>query len=116
MTVEIKVVPADPGDFHRLAAWLSELADVEVTHVERPPAPNAQGTVWDFLSVAVSSGGGAAAVMRALQVWIESRITKVTIEYPGGRIEAEGPHPGDELAKASATVVKMLETDEHRSK
>jgi membrane-associated two-gene conflict system component 1 (EACC1) len=80
MTVELRVHLTDSGQLDDLGKWLDGPAGVVVRTVSRPPEPNSQGTVWDFLSVVCAAGGPVVAAVRALQLWIEARVTVVEIK------------------------------------
>ena len=79
MAVELKIYLVDAQEFADLEEWMRGHPGVAVTAVARPGAGNAQGSVWDFLSIACATGGPVALAVRALQLWIESRITTVQI-------------------------------------
>jgi hypothetical protein len=94
MAVELKIYPDSTTDLERLREWMSGHSGVDVRLVAREPVPNAQGSVWDFLSVVCATGGPAAVALRALQIWIESRTTKVRLEYAGRSLELSTTNVG----------------------
>jgi hypothetical protein len=79
-TVELRVHLSDSGQLDDLRKWMGGSAGVAVRSVPHPPEPNSQGTVWDFLSVLCAAGGPVVAAVRALQLWIEARVTVVEVE------------------------------------
>ncbi|MFI6686650.1 hypothetical protein [Streptomyces sp. NPDC050485] len=91
MTVELRVSVDGGGQLEDLREWMGGLQGVEVRAVPRPPEPNSQGsTVWDFLSLACATGGPLVAGVRALQMWIEARVTVVTVEVGDRRFTLTG--------------------------
>jgi hypothetical protein len=86
MTVELRAHLTDRGQLDDLGKWLDR-PGVAVRTVSRPAEPNGQGTVWDFLSVACAAGGPVVAAVRALQLWIEARVTVVEIEVGDRRFK-----------------------------
>lgn len=87
MTVDLRVHLSDSGQLDDLEKWLGGLSGVAVRTVLRPPEPNSQGTVWDFLSVACAAGGPVVAAVRALQLWIEARVTVVEVQVGDRRFK-----------------------------
>lgn len=87
MTVELRVYLRDNGQLEDLRDWMCGPSGVTVQAVPRPPEPNSQGTVWDFLSVLCAAGGPVVAAVRALQLWIEARVTVIEIEVREQRIK-----------------------------
>lgn len=61
-----------------------------MTAVARPAGANSQGGVWDFLSLACATGGPLAAAVRALQMWVEARVTTIEVEAGGRRFTVTG--------------------------
>lgn len=86
VTVEFRVYLDDNGQLADLGEWLGGNPEFTVRTVARSAEPNSQGSVWDFLSVLCAAGGPAVAAVRALQLWIEARVTVVDIEAGGRRI------------------------------
>jgi len=80
VSVLLQVQVVDGARIDDLQRWMEGLhPDIALKQVSRVSGANAQGTVWDFLEVACASGGAVTAAVRALQLWIESRVTSVEI-------------------------------------
>jgi hypothetical protein len=79
MNEPLKIRVEDGEQFADLQAWMGGHEGVRVTPVPRASGPNAQGSAWDFLEVACGTGGALTAAVRALQLWIESRVTVIDI-------------------------------------
>jgi Effector Associated Constant Component 1 len=78
VTVQLTIGTASRDEVADLREWMTGTgANVQTT--SRVAAPNAQGSVWDLLTVACEAGGPVVGAVRALQLWIESRVTSVEI-------------------------------------
>lgn len=108
--IEFSVRLDDGGQLADLSEWLSghRGVDVEVMAGE-PPAANAQGSMWDFLSVTCAAGGPAVAALRALQLWIESRVTVVNLTIDGRQITVRTQDAATVLPEI-AQAVRVLES------
>ncbi|AOR29733.1 hypothetical protein BFF78_00265 [Streptomyces fodineus] len=90
MTVELRVSVDGGGQLEDLREWMGGLPGVAVRAVPRSPERNSQGTVWDFLSLVCATGGPLVAGVRALQMWIEARVTVVKVEVGDRRFTLTG--------------------------
>lgn len=110
MTVELRIRPSDAGQFEDLREWMRGNHGVTVRAVARAPEPNSQGTVWDFLSVGCAAGGPIVAAVRALQLWMEARVTVVEIEVGDRRIKVTTPTAAAVLPQV-IDAAKALESE-----
>ncbi len=104
MTVEFRIYLEDSGQLANLSEWLGGNPEFTVRPVARPAEPNSQGSVWDFLSVLCAAGGPAVAAVRALQLWIEARVTVVHVEIDGRRITVRSRDAKTIMPDVIATV------------
>jgi hypothetical protein len=79
LTLQMKISIDDREGLKDLSEWMKGTVGVHIEPVVRPAELNAQGSAWDFLSVLCESGGPAVAAVRALQLWIEARVTVVNL-------------------------------------
>jgi hypothetical protein len=86
MTVEFRIYLSDNGLLEDLREWMGDHSGVELKAVAHPSKPNSQGSVWEFLAVVCAAGGPIVAAVRALQLWIEARVTVIEIEVGDRRI------------------------------
>jgi hypothetical protein len=87
-----------------LRGWMGGIQGVEATAVPRQPGANSQGGVWDFLALACATGGPLAAAVRALQMWVEARVTTIEVEAGGRRFTVTGPTAQRVLPEVIAAV------------
>ncbi len=87
MAVRLKLYVEDADEFQDLSAWMTGHTGVSVDAVAGRARPNAQGTVWDFLSVTCEAGGPVVVAVRALQLWIQARVTTVEVVVGDRRIK-----------------------------
>lgn len=109
MTVELRVYVSSGGQLDGLREWMGGHPGVDVRAVERPPEPNSQGTVWDFLSVVCAAGGPIVAAVTALQLWIQAQVTDVEVEVGDRRFKVTGRNAEDKL-RAIIETARSLET------
>ncbi|MGW0944220.1 effector-associated constant component EACC1 [Streptomyces sp. NPDC002623] len=103
MTVELRVFLSNGGQLESLRAWLDGHQGVAVEARERPPEPNSQGTVWDFLAVVCAAGGPLVAAVHALQLWIQGQVTDIELEVGDRRFKVTGRN-------AQAVLQEVIET------
>lgn len=117
MAVELRVFVQDRAEAGDLREWMSGLPGVVVRAVAVPADPLSQG-VWDFLSVACEAGGPVVAAVRALQLWIEARITVVEVAVGDRRITvrtADASTVLPEVTKAAAALESAGESRDEPS-
>lgn len=107
MSVGFRVYLHDHAEFEDFREWMAGLRGVTVEGVARPAAVNSQGSVWDFLSVACAAGGPVVAALRAVQLWIDARVTVIHIEVGGTRFEVRSQDPA--VLAEVMTAVRALE-------
>jgi hypothetical protein len=107
MTVEFRAYLGGNGELEDLREWMSGLEGVAAKAVPRPAAPNSQGSVWDFLSVACGTGGPVVAALRALQLWIDARVTVIHIEVGDSRFAVRSQDPA--VLAQVASAIRALE-------
>lgn len=83
MNTPLSIRVEDGEQLADLETWFGGHTGIYVARVNGKSAPNAQGSVWDFLTVVCGSGGALTAAVRALQLWIEARVTVVHITAGG---------------------------------
>ncbi len=110
MAAQMKIYLDDGEELLDLREWMAGHSGIVVEAVARPSVPNAQGSVWDFLSVLCASAGPVAAAVRALQLWIESRITVVEIVIGEKRFTARTKDAATVLPQVVEAATKMLES------
>ncbi|TCO60759.1 effector-associated constant component EACC1 [Actinocrispum wychmicini] len=91
MSVAIRVYLADNTDIDLLGRWLGDVPDVSTEPVPSPSGPAEQGDAWEFLSVLCGSGGAAAVALRALAIWIESKVTHARVKIGDVEVVLRGP-------------------------
>ena len=111
----MKIYLDDADEFNDLREWMEGHSGIVVAAVARPAAPNAQGSVWDFLSVLCASTGPVAAAVRALQLWIESRVAVVRIEVGDKSFVVRTPSAAAVLTQVEQLATKMLGAEEART-
>lgn len=112
MAAQLKIYLDDIHDFPDLQEWMSGHAGVTVKPVLRPAEANAQGSVWDFLSIACEAGGPVVVAVRALQLWIESRVTTVQIAIGENKITVRTKDAATVLPQIEKMAAKMVEPGE----
>jgi len=109
MSVELKVYTDDANQFDDLRGWLTgQHPGIVVTAVPKAPEPYAQGSLWDFLEVACTTGGAGTAAVHALTQWIKSRVSAVRIEVGEAKFVVEGP-AAEAIMPEVAELVRALE-------
>ncbi|MFF4889806.1 effector-associated constant component EACC1 [Micromonospora chersina] len=108
----MKIYPGSRADLQDLHEWMSGLSGVEVQVVAKPEEPNAQGTVWDFLAILCGAGGPAVAAVRALHLWIESRITTLDVVVGDSRFTVRTADAALVLPQVAKTITDSLEARE----
>lgn len=103
MAVEFRVFPGGGAQMDSLREWMGGHPGVEVSVVERPPEPNSQGTVWDFLAVVCAAGGPLVAAVQALHLWIGAQTTDIEVEVGDRRFKVTGRN-------AEAVLREVIET------
>jgi len=112
VAAQMKIYLDDGEELQNLREWMSGHSGIVVEAVGRPSEPTAQGSLWDFLSILCASAGPLAAAVRALQLWIESRITVVVIEIEGKRFTARTKDAATVLPQVLEAATKLLESEE----
>jgi membrane-associated two-gene conflict system component 1 (EACC1) len=112
LTVVLKLRPEKPEEFKDLQEWLTGVPGITVEDVDSPAPPNAQSSgVWEFLSVACGAGGPTVAMLKTLQLWIESHVTTIYVTVGGKSLTVKTADVGTALP-AVAEVIKSLESGE----
>lgn len=114
MAAQVKIFLSDGEELQDLRQWMSGHAGIVVEAVPRAATPNAQGSGWDFLSIVFAEGGAVVAGMRALQLWITSRVTVIKVVTPEGEFEVTGTNPQAVLPQLTAVITKAVESGEAR--
>lgn len=109
MTVEFRVYLSDSGQMDDLREWMGGHPGVTVQPVARSASPNSQGSVWDFLSVVCAAGGPVVVAVRALQLWIEARVTVIEVQVGDRRIMVRS-HDARTVLPHVTAVARALET------
>ena len=99
MTIELRITLRDAGQLSDLQEWLGEVRGVSVRPVERPAEGNSQGSAWDFLSVACETGGPVVVALRALQMWLEARVTTIEVKVGESVFTVRSSDAGSMLPK-----------------
>ncbi|WP_051450899.1 effector-associated constant component EACC1 [Actinospica robiniae] len=99
MTTELRVSFNDAGQMSDLQEWLSKIKGVHATPVARPAEGNSQGTAWDFLSVACETSGPVVVALRALQKWLEARVTTIEVRVGSSVFKVHSADAADLLPK-----------------
>ncbi|WP_405094839.1 effector-associated constant component EACC1 [Micromonospora sp. NBC_01412] len=95
MRANITLVDGTAHDLASLYAWLQRNDELRgrIKAVTAELKPGDMGSVTEMLTVALGSGGVAAALGGALNVWLSARRAKVNIEITEGdssrRIEVD---------------------------
>lgn len=110
MEAQLKIYLDDSAELEDLREWMSGHVGVVVEAVRRSSGPTAQGSVWDFLSVACETGGPVAAAVRALQLWIESRVTTVQIAIGENKVTVRTKDAAAVLPQVEKMAVGILES------
>jgi Effector Associated Constant Component 1 len=115
VVAQMRVYLDDGNELQELREWMGGHSGIRVEAVPRPAEPHAQGSVWDFLSVLCEAGGPVAAAVRALQLWIESRVTVVEIVVGEKRFTVRTTDAATVLPQVERAAANMLEPGEsHR--
>lgn len=101
---DVRVRVESGGLLEDLRGWMGGIQGVEVVAVPRAAGANSQGTVWDFLGLACATGGPLAAAVRALQMWVEARVTTIEVEAGGRRFTVTGSTAREVLPEVVAAV------------
>jgi hypothetical protein len=104
MTVELRVRLDSGVQLEDLREWMGGLPGVRVRAVPRPPDPNSQGTVWDFLSLACATGGPLVAGVRALQMWAQARVVTIQVEVGDRKFTVTGHNARAVLPEVTAAA------------
>lgn len=83
MEVRLSVRSDDEtGELTGLTSWLQGERELRgrVELLRKPPGPEELGGAFELLTVAVSSGGAAAALAKSLPAWLASRRRQVTLK------------------------------------
>jgi hypothetical protein len=114
VSVQLRIHLDDATEFEDLREWMGGHDGVIVDTVRRPPGATAQGSVWDFLSVACETGGPVVAAVRALQLWIESRVTAVQVAIGDKTFTVRTTDAAMVLPRVEEMAVRMLESETPR--
>ena len=112
MAAQIKIFLHDSEEFQDLREWMGGHAGIVVEAVPRAATPNAQGSGWDFLSLLFAEGGAVVAGMKALQVWMASRVTVVEIETDKVKIKVTSSNASTALSQIAEITTKLLDSGE----
>ena len=115
MFTQMKIYLEEADELNDLRDWMSGHSGIVVEMVPCPAAPNAQGSVWDFLSVLCASAGPVVAAVRALQLWIESRVTVIEISVGDERFVVRTTDAATVLPQVEKIATKMLESGDART-
>ena len=110
LAAQAKIFLSGGEELEDLREWMSGHPGVVVHAVPHAPTPNAQGSGWDFLSVLFAEGGAVAAGVKALQLWITSRITTVKAEVGEAKFEITGRTALEDIPKLADALISALES------
>lgn len=114
MAAQMKIYLEDADEVQDLQEWMTGQPGIAVEAVLRPAVLHAQGSMWDFLSVLCEAGGPLVAAVRALQLWIESRVTVVKVVVGEMSFTVRTKDAATVLPQVVETASKMLESGEAR--
>lgn len=104
MTAVFWIHLGDNEQFEDLREWMGGHQGVVVDAVAHPSDPRSQGSVWDFLSVTCATGGPLVTALRALQLWIEARVTVIEVVVGDNKFVVRSQDAGAALSEVTAAI------------
>lgn len=108
MAVTMKVSLASRDELADLHEWLRGQSGISLNAMPNSRKPNAQG-VWEFLSVVFEAGGSAVAAIKAIQLWIEARVTTIDVTIGDAKFRVRTKEAAQVLPQVAAIAEKMLD-------
>ena len=115
MALTFEIHLDDDGDLEDLRNWMDGTGPSELRLVPRAAQAGAQGSAWEFLSVLCAAAGPLTAAMRALQLWIESRVTVAKVVIGQRSVAIRSTNAAEVIPQLEKTALALLEADEART-